>query len=114
MTRAAVQGYINKATAYLRAGRCDAAGQEIQAGYSALQDYARALAMAGASPSGTIRFHNALAKLQAKLSNQCVTDSLIAPSFSGALSYSNLFPMLGFAFAAFGLGFGIWTVYKNS
>ena len=114
MTRAAVQGYINKATALLRAGRCDAAGQEIQAGYSALQDYAAALAAAGMSPSSTIRFHNALAKLHARRQNQCVTDSLIAPSLSGALSYSNLFPMLGFVFATFGLGYGVWTVYKNS
>jgi len=114
MTRSAVQGWINQATRALAANRCDLAGEYIQSGYQALQDYAGALAAAGASPAPTIRLHNALAKLHARRQRVCVTDSLIAPSFQGPLmERADFMPVLGFVLAVTGLVIGFGSVYKN-
>lgn len=110
MTKSAVQGYINQASISLLRGKCGQAGEEIDAGWNALQDYAGWLAAHGGSPAETLKYQIALAKLYRRRA-RC---SGGRTAFAGPLAGDNLFPTLGFLFGVIGLGIGIGTIYKNS
>jgi len=134
MTRAAVDSLVRHANVLLRAGDCQGAQQALGQAWLALGEYSAALAKRGVSPATAVSLHKAISKALVAAGRRCANPDalmppsgqrtgqnpdLLAPSFRGPgdtiyNSLTTTLTTLGIVGAVFGLGYGLYTMYKAS